>query len=130
MKIEDLIKFLKNEIEPIEDDIYGLEYRTSAHLKDGTFLPGVTFRNSDKITEQRIKRMEDVKSGNGKIRYQDNRDPFKEIMKLFVAKGNRVNDYDIDKVQRSEFAFSKKNFVKNTRRIKNGLDWIYSKNEG
>lgn len=112
MTSEEIIQFLKTEIEPLDDFFFGKGYRASVTLKDGTFLPAVTFRNPDKATDIAIKRLEEEKSGKGRIKYSDNRDSFREMVKLFVAKGNRINHYDIDTVQKSPFAFSKQTLSK------------------
>ncbi len=36
---EDIIKFFKDNVEPLEDNAYGIGYRASVYLIDGTFLP-------------------------------------------------------------------------------------------
>jgi len=102
-KIEVIIKFLKNNIEPIEDSFYGYGYRASAYLVDGTFLPCVIFRNPTKIIELAIKRFNDEQSG--KSIYKNSSNGYQEIVKNFVSKGNCVNDYDIARVEKSKFAF-------------------------
>jgi hypothetical protein len=40
----------------------------------------------------------------GKSIFQNNKNGYREIVKNFVAKGNRVNDYDIKSVEKSRFA--------------------------
>ena len=54
---EDIIHFLKENIQPLDDQGDDLGYRTSATLKDGTFLPCVIFRNPSKLIDQAIKRI-------------------------------------------------------------------------
>ena len=96
----EIIKFLKNNIEPLENNAYGLGYRASAYLIDGTFLPCVIFRNSKTIVELAIRRFrEEYASDKAK------KIGLYEIVKSFVASGNCINDYNISKVQKSEFAF-------------------------
>jgi hypothetical protein len=56
MKNTEIIKFLKENVEPLKNDIFGDRYRAAVHLTDGTFLPCVIFRNIRTITELVIKR--------------------------------------------------------------------------
>ena len=105
MTTEEIIKFLKSEIEPLEDQNIGLGYRASVYLKDGTYLPAVVFRNPKLKVDQAIKRFKEEKSGKGIINWGKEKDTYREIVKLFVTSGNKINDYDIDKVEKSPFAF-------------------------
>ncbi|MBP6424747.1 MAG: hypothetical protein KA278_03395 [Flavobacterium sp.] len=105
MTTEEIVKFLKSEIEPLEDQNIGLGYRASVYLKDGTYLPAVIFRNPKLKIDQAIKRFEQEKSGNGIINWGKDKDAFREVVKLFVTRGNKINDYDIEKVEKSPFAF-------------------------
>lgn len=100
---EDIIKFLKDNIEPLEDRSYGLGYRGSAYLTDGTFLPCVIFRNSKTVVNLAIRRFKEEQSGKGIF----NRSGlgYFNIVKSFVASGNCINDYDIDRIEKSKFAF-------------------------
>ena len=41
MTTEEKIKFLKDNIEPLSDQIYGNGFRASAYLTDETFIPGI-----------------------------------------------------------------------------------------
>lgn len=102
---EDIIRFLKNNIEPIEDSLYGKCYRASVYLTDGTFLPCVTFRNPSAILDLAIRRFKEEKSGNS-IFSKSSGIGYKEIVKLFVTQGNCINDYDISKVEKSKYSFS------------------------
>lgn len=108
MNNEKIIKFLKSEIEPLEDQTYGLGYRASVYLKDGTYLPVVIFRNPEKKIDLAIKRFKEEKSGMGIIKWGIGKDGYREIVKTFVSSGNKINDYDIEKVEKSPYAFSKK----------------------
>jgi len=53
----EIISFLKNNIEPLEDGFYGAGYRAATYLKDGTYLPCVIFRNTKKTVDLAIKRL-------------------------------------------------------------------------
>lgn len=101
---EDIINFLKEHIEPLEDTAYGIGYRASATLRDGTFLPCVVFRNSDTIINLAIKRFKEERSGKS-IFSKLSGHGYREIVKSFVTSGNCVNYYDIAKVDKSRFAF-------------------------
>ena len=106
MTTEEKIKFLKDNIEPLSDQIYGNGFRASAYLTDGTFIPCVRFRNSKPITELAVKRFNDERKGKG-IFSRDSGMRYNDIVESFVAKGNRINEYDIDRIEKSPFAFPK-----------------------
>ncbi len=101
---EEIIKFLKNNIEALEDNAYGLGYRASATLKDGTFLPCVIFRNPDTLINLAIRRFKEEQSGKSIFAKSSGLD-YREIVKTFVARGNCLNHYDIAIVDKSRFAF-------------------------
>lgn len=99
MTPEEIIAFLKENIEPIEDSIYGSAYRTSAYLTDGTLLPCVTFRRSDKLVDQAIKRFTEEESISA------TNFGYYNTVKSFVTTGNCINYYDIAKIEVSKYAF-------------------------
>lgn len=101
---EDIIKFLKDNIQPLEDNIYGPGYRASVYLTDGTFLPCVLFRNTKPVVSLAIRRFEEEQTGKS-IFSRSSGLGYHEIVKTFVAHGNCINDYDIDIVEKSRFAF-------------------------
>lgn len=105
MTTEEIIQFLKSEIAPLEDQNIGLGYRASVYLKDGTYLPAVIFRNPKLKIDLAIKRFNDEKSGKGIFNWGKDKEAYIEIVKLFVIRGNKINDYDIEKVEKSPFAF-------------------------
>lgn len=100
----DVINFLKNEIDPLEDSNFGLGYRASVTLKDGTFLPCVIFRNPSTIVNLAIRRFKEELSGKS-IFSKSSGLGYWEIVKTFVTNGNCVNYYDIVKVEKSKYAF-------------------------
>ena len=106
MTTEEKIEFLRENIEPISDQIYGDGYRASAYLTDGTYIPCVRFRNPKPITKLAIRRFDEERKGKGifnkssGVRYED-------IVENFVAKRNSINEYDIDRIEKSPFAFPK-----------------------
>jgi hypothetical protein len=101
---EEIIEFLKNNIEPLEDNNYGLGYRSSVYLTDGTFLPCVIFRNPEIVVNLAIKRFKEEQKGKG-IFNRSSGLGYYDIVKNFVTNGNCINYYDIDRVEKSKFAF-------------------------
>lgn len=101
---KDIINFLKDNIQPLGDNAYGLGYRAAATLKDGTFLPCVIFRNPSTLINLAIRRFKEEQTGKS-IFSKSSGLGYREIVKTFVASGNCVNHYDIVKVDKSRFAF-------------------------
>src|SRR3954471_20534362 len=96
-----ILEYLQSDVEPFPDSNYGDGYRCSAYLKDGTFLPCVMLRKSGPVVELAIRRFEQEKKGKGIF---GSRNGYESIVKTFVASGNRVNHYDIERVEPSRFA--------------------------
>ena len=101
---EEIITFLKDNIEPIPDQIYGDGYRAAVTLTDGLYLPCVLFRSSDKLVELAVRRFKEERSGKS-VFARSSGMGYKEIVKTFVATGNCINHYSIAKVEASDFAF-------------------------
>jgi hypothetical protein len=99
-----IIKFLKDNIEPLEDNAYGLGYRASVYLTDGTFLPCVIFRNPKTVVNLAMRRFKEEQSGKGVFNRSSGLGYY-EIVKTFVTNGNCINDFDIERVDKSKFAF-------------------------
>ena len=97
MKKPEIIKFLKSDIEPLQDRIYGNRYRVSAHLIDGTYLPCVIFQSRTKQVELALKRFEQLKSQP---------DQYRMVVGSFVSSGSHIADYDVLSVESSPFAWS------------------------
>lgn len=99
---EEFIQFLKANVEPLDDNLYGLGYRVSAYLKDGTFLPCVIFRNPKtyvNLALQRFKETQPKKSlfGSSSVNHYS-------VIKGFVTTGNRISEYEIDRLELSQYA--------------------------
>jgi len=99
-----IASFAKREIEPVLSIAGAPAYRCSAYLKDGLFLPCVLLTSAASQVSLATRRFQETreqerqgKAGQG-LRYAD-------IVKVFAAAGNRVNDYDIDRVETSPFAY-------------------------
>lgn len=101
---EDIIRFLKDNIEPLDNNAYGPGYRASVYLTDGTFLPCVIFRNPKTIVNLAIRRFKEEQTSRS-IFSRSSGLGYYDIVKTFVTRGNRINDYDIDRVEKSSFAF-------------------------
>ena len=102
--IEDIIQFLKANIQPLSDTNFGDGYRASVTLTDGLYLPCVMFRNSSNIVDLAVRRFKEEQSGKS-IFSKSSGLGYKDIVKNFVASGNCINHYDIAKVDKSDFAF-------------------------
>ncbi|SMC35973.1 hypothetical protein [Papillibacter cinnamivorans] len=100
---EAIIKFLKENSEPLPNQSYGIGYRAAIYLVDGTYLPCIIFRNSKIIVEHAIRRFKDEQTG--KSIFKDAKHGYYDTVKTFVTKGNCVNAYDIAKVEKSKYAF-------------------------
>jgi hypothetical protein len=88
-------------VEPISDPIYGPLYRCALTLKDGTHLPCAVIQSKAKLLDLAKRRIKEEMSGNGKIAGPD---PYGQILSVFVAGGNNVNDYDVDAASPSRYA--------------------------
>ena len=88
-------------VEPIPDLIYGPRYRCALTLKDGTLIPCAILQSKTKLVELARRRFNEEMSGKGRI---GGPDPYGQILTSFVAKGNRVNDYDVVSVSPSRYA--------------------------
>jgi len=87
--------------EPIPDSIYGPRYRCALTLKDGTHIPCAVLQSKTKLVELAKRRIKDEMSGNGSL---GGSDPYGQILGVFVAGGNRVNDYDVASSAPSRYA--------------------------
>jgi len=101
---EEIVKFLKSNIEPLDDNAYGPGYRASVYLIDGTFLPCVIFRNPNVTINLAIRRFKEEQSKTGFFK-RSSRTSYYNIVKNFVVYGNCINDYDIERVEESRYAF-------------------------
>ncbi len=101
---EDIINFLKKNIEPLDDYGDDLGYRAAVYLLDGTFLPCVLFRNSEKITANTLARVKEAMTRKSIFsrRQESNLD---EILKSLTVFKNRLRYADIAKIERSQYAF-------------------------
>ena len=123
-RTEDIIKFLKGNVEPLNDNAYGPGYRASAYLdwRDIFTLRNIS-QSKGQFVNLAIRRFKEELSGKGVF----NRAPglgYYDIVKTFVTNGNCINDYDIDRAEKKQICVSIKHTKTNSRRNNNGLDWI------
>lgn len=74
------------------------------YLTDGTFLPCIIFRNPKTKVNLAIRRFKEEQTGKGVFKHSSGLDYY-DIVKSFVTNGNCINDYDIDRVEKSKFVF-------------------------
>ena len=96
-----IAEFMKSATEPFPDRNYGPGVRCSAYLNDGTFLPCVMLRLSEATTKLALRRFKELAPTAFRTSKNLN---YEDVVKSFVARGNRVNAYDIAKVKESRFA--------------------------
>lgn len=87
--------------EPIQDPIYGPRYRCSLTLKDGTFLPCAILQSKERLVALAKRRIKEELGGKGAL---GGPDPYGQIVSVFVAGGDRVNDYNVASAGQSKFA--------------------------
>lgn len=100
----DIITFLKENVAPLNNATLGAGYRAAAYLLDGTYLPCVIFRNPRNIVNLAIKRFKEEMGGGGIFSRRPKSNHY-NVVKGFVASGNCVNEYDIQRVEKSRYAF-------------------------
>jgi hypothetical protein len=116
---DNIIEFLKQNVEPIDDKVYGLEYRASAKMIDGTFLPCVIFVNPNSTVNLALKRFKEEQKGNGL--FGNSSTAYSKIVKHFVTNGNRINNYDIESVEKCRYAFPVE--IRNQIRTETTMGW-------
>ena len=65
IKPDELAGFLKNNIEPLSDQIYGNRYRAAARLTDDTYLPCVVFQGRKSQVELALRRFDQLRKQHG-----------------------------------------------------------------
>ena len=106
-KLKEKIAYLKTNIEADISRDGEISYRAAARLTDGTFLPCVRFSNPETKIKSALEQFELVKAG--KIHYYGIEDTpeqnFQKEVERIITYGNRVNHYDIARIEPSPFAF-------------------------
>jgi hypothetical protein len=96
VKDSEIASFVKAEVEPLPDTIYGPRYRVSAFLSDETYLPCVVVQCKRKQVDLADRRFEQLKK---------HRDQYRSVLESFVAGGSCVADYAIARIELSRFAW-------------------------
>jgi hypothetical protein len=96
MRDDELTRFVRDNIEPLEDSIYGNRYRAAARLSDGTYLPCVVFQSKQAQTKLALRRFKE-------LRWK--RSQYEAVVESFVASGSSVAGYHIKGVELSPFAW-------------------------
>lgn len=101
MKTEEIIQFIKGNIEPLPAyPPYGERYRVAGTLKDGTYLPCIVIESRAARVDLAVRRFQETK---------ESADPFmgyRAIVSSFVTKENTVDEHDIQSVSVSPYAIS------------------------
>jgi hypothetical protein len=97
----DWVRQITGTVQPIDDSIYGPRYRCSLTLRDGTFLECAVIQSKDRLVELAKRRIKEEINGRGHL---GGNDPYGQIVGVFVAGGNRINDYDVASAAESKYA--------------------------
>jgi len=93
---KDMAAFLRTNIEPLEDRIFGKRYRAAARLLDETYLPCVVFQSRLLTVDLAIRRFDELRSDPSQYRM---------VVESFVSKGSHAADYEIKAIEPSPFAW-------------------------
>ena len=96
MKSDQIANFLRDNVEPLKDDIYGNRYRAAARLIDDTYLPCVVFQSRRAKVELALRRFEQLRNEPKQYR---------SVVASFVSSGSDLAEYDIKAVELSPFAW-------------------------
>ena len=107
MDENDIAEFVKTNLEPIRGPLERSAYRCAAYLTDGAYLPCVLVASKSEWVDLAIRRFAETTADRrrlfGKRRFGRGFD-YKSIVEVFVAAGNRVNSYDIARLETSRYA--------------------------
>ena len=102
MKEKEIAEWVKSNVIPLSDRIYGKRYRCAAILNDGLYLPCVVISSSQTKVAQALKRFDETRNDNSLHKSVG----YRSIVKSFVTSGNRLNHYDIKELKLSDHALS------------------------
>lgn len=112
MDMTDMVQFARRRLQPISDLAESPAYRCSAFLTDGTYLPCVLLASADAYAQLALRRFDETRKDarlprllGGKRRFGPGME-YPDIVRSFTTRGNRVNHYDIDRLEESPFAIS------------------------
>ena len=115
IKVDELANFLKSNIEPLDDRIYGNRYRAAVRLTDDTYLPCVVFQSKKSLVELALRRFDQLRSQPSQ---------YKMVVESFVASGSHINYYEIKTVEPISLCLASNDLKANSRRDRNELDCV------
>ncbi len=99
MNYEDVVNFVKKQIDPLPaSPPYGLRYRVSATISDGTVLPCVVIESVSSQVDLAIKRFNETRMSD------DIYMGYRSIVTSFVTRRNTVNLDDLKEIGISPYA--------------------------
>lgn len=106
--------FAKSNCEPIRGPADGPAYRCSAYLTDGVYLPCVLIASKPEWLKLALRRFDEIAADQrrffGRRRFGHGFD-YASIVEVFVAAGNRVNTYDISRLEPSPYALPRERLL-------------------
>jgi hypothetical protein len=96
MTVAEIATFALQNVQPLEDKIYGSRYRVAAHLKDGTYLPCVVLQSKKAQSELALRRFKE-------LRWK--RAQYRSVVESFVSSCSQVAEYHLEDVEVSPFAW-------------------------
>lgn len=115
MDLAEIVAYALRHIEPTPDLASVPAFRCAAHLKDGLYLPCVLLRATNPQIDLALRRF--AETAAQEERTEQERKSFlrrlfatavpfglTDIVKTFVATGNRVNSWHLDRIEPSPFA--------------------------
>lgn len=95
MRAEEIIRFLRNNIEPLTVGPYCGGYRAMGELTDGTTLPCIIAMSEESRVNLALRRFEEARRDLSQ---------FRSMVTSFVAWGNRVSWYELRELSPSPYA--------------------------
>jgi hypothetical protein len=96
MKAAEMAGFVFDNVEPLHDKILGNQYRASAYLNDGTYLPCVIFQSRRTQVALALRRFKE-------LRWK--RSQYEAVVESFVTGHSNVAYYQIKTIESSPFAW-------------------------
>jgi hypothetical protein len=96
MKPAEMAAFVLKHVAPFHDNIHGNQYRASAYLNDGTYLPCVIFQSRRAQVALALRRFRE-------LRWK--RSQYEAVVESFVAGHSNVADHEIKTIELSPFAW-------------------------
>jgi len=91
-----IANFLRENIPPLRDGVFGDLYRASAYLRDDTYLPCVIFSNPEKLINLAIRRFAETAKNEYEHRL---------VVESLVTRRSSVPIYDISRVEESPYSW-------------------------